>query len=360
MRFKIDVLFLILLLFMLGCASKKEKPKPSELNIYNWEDYIGSNTISGFQEKYNIKVNLKTFEDEDVVSSELQSLPSIYDLVVVSDTLVRDLSAMRLLAEVNKDNIPNIKNLDNSFLDLPYDKGNHYSIPYLWGTTGIAINKKYIDNETNSWNVLWDKAYKGKIAMLNNADEVIGAAAKKLGYSLNISETDKLDNVGKELIKQNPLILGYMDVLDIQQKLLKEELWAAQIYSGEGVAAMDENQDLEYFIPKEGAARWIDSFVIPREAKNKYAAELFINHVLDAYVSASIANELWYANCNQAAILFTDEAILRSKSLYPDEIVLSRCEFFFPGGVRSKLNAIQRLKNSIWAKLMSMQKEKQK
>jgi spermidine/putrescine transport system substrate-binding protein len=176
--------------------------------------------------------------------------------------------------------------------------------------------------------VLFDETYKGKLAMLNNSWEVISAAAKLLGNSINVKNQAELDQAIKICAEQKPILKGYLDVITIKQMLIEEKLWAAEIYSGEGLAAVDENENLEYVIPKEGAAIWVDNFALLRDAAHPEEAHIFLNYILRPDVNAAIASELWYATPNKAAIALMDEEVAQSPSVFPAPEIIARCEFF--------------------------------
>ncbi|MFC2140660.1 spermidine/putrescine ABC transporter substrate-binding protein, partial [Candidatus Auribacterota bacterium] len=314
--------------------------------------YFAPTTLSDFEKKFGVKVNLKIYEDEEELLSNLQSFPGEFDIIVASDDAIREFIAMRFLKELDHQNIPNLKNIDSQFKNPGYDPGHKHSTPYMWGTSGVILNRKFIKEEIPSWAILWNAQYKGKVAMLNNSDEVIGAGLKSLGYSISTTDSILLEKAQAKLIEQIPLIQGYHDVITIRDKMISGELWAAQVYSGEGMFSVDKNEDLEYVIPKEGAAMWIDCLAIPKDAKHKYTAEVFINYILEAEVSAKIANYLWYANCNRAARKFTEKEILESPSLYPPATVLEKCEFFKTDYKAEEKVKYQQQFNKIWSELM--------
>ncbi len=316
------------------------------LNVYNWEDYFGETTLEDFEREYGVKVNLETYEDEDMMISAVQSNPSRYDIIVVSDGTVADMKKMKLLSPIKMENIPNFRNIDERFKNPYYDPGNGYSVPYLWGTTGIAVNRKYV-KEGNTWGILWNPEYRGKMAMLIGRYDTIGSALLYLGYSASSANPDELEEARELLLEQKPLLKGYLETTDIRDQLISEELWAGLQYSGEANYAADENENVEYLIPKEGCIIWTDSLAIPRDAKHKYTAEIFINYILDAEVSAGIANYLWYANCNRAAEEFMDPEILESDAVYPLGEDLEKCEYF---GEMSNATAIY---NDIWAEIQA-------
>ena len=281
--------------------------------------------------------------------STIQSDPTKYDIVIASDIIVREMINMKLLAPIDIKNIPNSKNIAEEFKNPSYDAGNKYSVSYLWGTSGLAINRKYIREQEPSWAILWNPEYKGKISMLNNMQDVIAAALKYSGYSANSVNSAELEKAKELLLKQKPLLRGYEDSIIIMNDLISEKLWAGHVYSGDGSFAAAENENIEYLIPKEGGFVWVDNLLIPVGAQHKYTAEVFINYMLRPDVSAKIANYLWYANTNEAARKFTNPEILEDASLYPSEEVKKKLEF--PGYFSADPSIA--IYNQIWSLLQS-------
>ena len=350
---KILIIIVLVLLIggIFGYIQITKKPEVSEkelssvLNVYNWEDYFGETTLEDFEEEFGVKVNLEIYEDEEIMISAVRSNPGKYDIIVPSDDVVRTMREQKLLAQIDFENIPNFKNIGDEFKDPFYDPGNKYSVPYMWWTTAIAVNRKYIDETEDSWSILWNPKYKGKISMLNNTSEVVGAALKYLGYPLCSTDLAQLEEAKELLLEQKSLLRGYEDCITTRNDMISEELWATHLYSGEGCYAADRNENVEYIIPKEGAASGVDNFAIPKESSHKYTAEVFINFLLRPEVSAEISNYLWYANCNEAAREFTDPEILEYASLYPSEEVLNRLEHY------TDIGEAETIYNQIWTEL---------
>lgn len=329
---------------------EKASQKPDALlNIYNWEDYFAPATLEEFEKKFGVKVNLETFTDEEEMIAGIQSNPGKYDLTITSDIIIRELIASRLLEPIDFKNVPNFKNIDGQFINSDYDSGNKYSVPYMWGTTGVAYNTKYVQEDVDSWAVLWNSAYKGKISMLDNHDEVVMASLKYLGVSLNTVDTVQLEQAKKKLLEQKPLLRGYDDIETIKDDLIAEKLWVAHCYSGDAMFAADKNDNLKYVIPEEGATLWVDNLCIPRDAPHKRTAEVFINYLLEPKVSAEIANYVRYANCNIAAREFTLKEILDDQAIYPSKEVLKKCEF--KKGKPDEMAVRNQVINKIWSEL---------
>lgn len=332
-------------------ASQKQQLSPV-LNIYNWEDYLAPSVLSDFEQRFGVKINLQTFEDEDEILSSLQSESGKFDLIILSDRLVGDMLDSGLFAEINLKNIPNFKNIEQRFTNLETDPENQYSVPYLWGTTGIVYNTQVITDTLDSWSVLWNPAYRGNIGMLNSAVEVVACALKYLGYSLRNVSDSQLQEASSKLIEQRPLVRGYKDPMSLTKELISGNLWLALLYSGDAKKAMFQNKTLRYIIPKEGASLWVDNFCIPKESQNKYTAEIFINYILEPKVSAKNANYLGYANCNLAARAYTLKEILEDTGIYPSEEILEKCELFKNRGkTPEEISQREQLMNKIWSEL---------
>jgi len=329
----------------------REEKFSEVLNVYNWNEYIGKETIKNFEEKFGIKVNYKTFEDEEALFTALQSEPGKYDVVVASTELVENLIDARLLAEVDYSNIPNYEDVEGHLLNLSDERVNKVAVPYLWGTTGLIINTKHVQDESHSWSVLWDKNYNGKMAMLNNPYVVFHPQLFMKGVSISTNDLKILNEIGEVLIHQKPLLKGYLEPIEMRDLLVNEKLWAAQLYSGEALQAIEGNSNLKYFIPKEGGELWVDYWVIPRLSPHKRTAELFINYILEPKVIAKITDELWYANSNKASAPYINPEVTNNKSVYPDEEVLNRCQIMKVMGAPDEIEKSRSVINKYWTLL---------
>jgi spermidine/putrescine transport system substrate-binding protein len=341
MKYVILIIIVLFFPFVSSCTKKGElnieEKSDKILRIFNWEEYIGSETLDKFTEQTGISVQMDIYEDEEEMFALIRSDLSAYDLVVASDDLVREMTITKILSKIDLDKIPNAKYLDDKFVNLSFDPKQEYSIPYLWGTTGLVINTLYIDENENSWNVLFSDNYAEKIAMLNNPYEVLSVPLKLMGESINTTDKPILLNAEKKLMEQRKNIHGYYDAITIVDMLISEEIWAAQIYSGEGIAASDENENLQYIIPEEGAPIWLDTFVIPRDAENIDSAHLFLNFIMEPEINASIASELWYATANLEALKYMDREVIEMESVFPDKNTLLKCEYYGDIGNATKI-----------------------
>ncbi|MBU0677298.1 MAG: spermidine/putrescine ABC transporter substrate-binding protein [Verrucomicrobia bacterium] len=319
------------------------------IRIYNWSEYLGEGILDGFEERTGIQVELSTFDSCSEMLSSLKADPSAYDIVIVDDSVIAGLMELKLIQPLDHSKIKGFDNLSPEFVNQAYDPGNKYSVPYLWGTTVLAYRSDKLDEEPDSWGVLWDTNLAGRIMMLDDSQEDFGVALQSLGYSINSHDPAELEAAGKLLIEQVPLVAAYTPAPSILEALISGECWAAPMYSGDVGNVVDEHEELAYVIPKEGGALWVDSLCIPRDARNASAAYALISYLLEPEIAADNANKLWYATPNAAARALTDEELLADEGIYPPQEVLARCEMY------TKLDQVlSPVFNSTWAQLMEM------
>lgn len=321
---KVSMLILLISAISLAIIGCNDKPI---LNVYNWGDYIDPDVIKDFEEEFNVKVNYNTFATNEDMYVSIAKGGTSYDVAFPSDYMIERMISEGLLAEINKDNIPNIKYIGEEYLDLDFDPGNKYSVPYMWGTFGILYNKTMVDDVVDSWDILWNEKYAGQILMLDSQRDSIGVSLKRLGYSMNTRDLNELEEAKNELIKQKPLVYAYVGD-DVKQLMVAEEAALAVVWSGDAVAMMWENENLEYVYPKEGTNIWFDNMVIPKNAKNKELAEQFINFLNRPDIAARNVQYIGYSTPNVAAQELLPEEIRNSQVAYPSKEILKNTEIF--------------------------------
>lgn len=298
--------------------------------VYNWGEYLDPDVIKMFEKETGIDVVYEEFETNEIMYPKVQSGAIAYDVVCPSDYMIQRMIENDLLAEIDWNNIPNIKNIGATYMEQSrqFDPENKYSVPYCWGTVGILYNTKMVDEPIDSWSVLWDKKYKDNILMQDSVRDAFGVALKYLGYSLNSTDLDELTAARDLLIKQKPLVQAYV-IDQVRDKMIGNEAAIGVIYSGEAIYTQWENPDLEYVIPKEGSNVWIDSWVIPKNAQHKENAEKFINFLCRPDIALMNFEYITYSTPNEAGrALIEDPAIRNSKIAFPDAKELERCETF--------------------------------
>lgn len=321
-----------------------------KLIVYNWGDYVDSKTIELFEEETGISVTYEEYETNEIMYPKILSGAIAYDVVCPSDYMIQRMIENDLLAKLNLDNIPNIKNMDSIYMEQSrsFDPDNAYSVPYCVGTVGILYNKTMVHEPVDSWDILWDSKYADSILMQDSVRDAFAVALKRRGYSLNSSKVDQLIQAKDDLIAQKPLVQAYV-VDQVRDKMIGNEAALGVIYSGEAGYTKRENPNLEYVIPKEGSNVWIDSWVIPKNAKNKENAEKFINFMCRPDIALMNFEYLTYATPNKAArSLIKDEETRNSKILFPNAEDLTNCETFqFLG------DDVDSYYNELWNKVKS-------
>lgn len=311
-------------------GSRAETGGDNQVVVYNWGEYLDPDAIALFEEETGISVIYEEFETNEIMYPKIQSGAIAYDAVCPSDYMIERMIENDLLAEINYDNIPNISQIGDTYLDLArqFDPENRYSVPYLWGTVGILYNKTMVDEPIDSWSVLWDEKYKDSILMQDSVRDAFGITLKYLGYSLNSTDLDELEAAKKLLIEQKPLVQAYV-IDQVRDKMIGNEAAIGVIYSGEAIYTQWENPDLEYVIPKEGSNVWMDSWVIPKNAKHKENAEEFLNFLCRPDIAKMNFDYITYSIPNEGGrALIEDEKLRNNPIAFPPPEDLARCEVF--------------------------------
>lgn len=286
------ILFLITLTVGVGIylyfkkIPNKKSYLEKELNIFNWENYLSDEIINDFEKRFGIKVNLEVFDDSDYAFSVIQSQPDKYDLFVVEDDYVSIMKNLKLLAPLDHQKIPNLNNLKKEAKENPYDFQNQYCVPYVAGYTGILINTKYVKDFDGTRKIFWDEKYKGKIVMPNNSIEILINALFALGYDSERATKKDFERARQLALEQKNLVLGYYDPISQREAMIKEKAWISYHYTSDVLPVLKENPAIKFFAPKEGVLLWTDNWCIPKDAKHKEAAHLFLNYLLEPEISA--------------------------------------------------------------------------
>ncbi|GAA0085722.1 spermidine/putrescine ABC transporter substrate-binding protein [Clostridium sp. CTA-7] len=306
-----------------GCQKSNKKT----INVLNYGENIAEGVIEEFEDKYNVKVNYKTFDDMETMYIEVSSGKTKWDAILVADYMADRMIQEGLLQKIDKEKIPNLKEMNENDMGQAYDPNNEYTVPYMNGTIGIIYNKDLVNETVDSWDIMWNEKYKKQIFVLDAQRDAIGMALKKLGYSLNTTNEKELEEAKNLLIKQKPLVLKY-GADEVKDLMTSGEASIAMIWSGEGLTLADENENLEYVIPKEGANYWLDSWAIPTNASDKATAEEFINFVSKKDNAYKIAEEIGYTTPNKLAMEEQSEEVKNNKGAYMPKEVMDRCEVY--------------------------------
>ena len=340
-----------------GCDKKSAAGDAGEVYVYNWGEYIDEDVITMFEEETGIKVVYDMFETNEEMYPVIEAGGVNYDVICPSDYMIQKMIENDLLAELNFDNIPNISEIDPEFMERSkaFDPENKYSVPYTWGTVGILYNTSMVAPEDvpTKWADLWDEKFKGEILMQDSVRDAFMVALKSLGYSMNTESESELQEAKDLLIQQKPLVQAYV-VDQVRDKMIGGEAAIGVIYSGEMLYIQDEvaslglDYDLEYVLPEEGTNVWIDSWVIPKNAKNKENAEKWINFLCRPDIAKMNFEYITYATPNKGAFGLLDEEMQNNKAVFPDIDSLKNSEVYQYLG-----DDVDSIYNDLWKEVKS-------
>jgi spermidine/putrescine transport system substrate-binding protein len=336
-----------------SAASGAPAAKSGEtINVYNWGEYI-SNGVDGsldvnkeFTKRTGIQVNYTTFESNENLYAKLVSGGANYDVIIPSDYMISKLTAEGMLEKLDFKNIPNFRYIDKQFQNPVYDPKNEYSVPYTWGVVGIFYNKKYVKEKVDSWKILWDEKYAGKILMFDNPRDAFGIAQKILGYSYNSTDPAQWEEAAMLLKRQKPLVQAY--VMDqIFDKMSSGDAWLAPYYAGDAATLVEDNPDIGFAIPdKEGTNFFVDAVCIPKGSRHKAAAEAYINFLCDPEIAAANVDYIGYSTPESAAKKLLPKEVVDNPIFYPDQKILDRSEIF-----TNLPDDTNRLLDTLWAEV---------
>ncbi|HZK57918.1 MAG TPA: ABC transporter substrate-binding protein, partial [Clostridia bacterium] len=287
--------------------------------------------LKEFEKEYGVKVIYETFSTNEDMYVKLKSGGASYDVLFPSDYMIERMIKENMLEKIDMDNIDNYKYIDGTFKNLDFDPNNEYSVPYLWGTLGILYDEKIVTEPVDSWDILWDKKYKGQILMLDSQRDSIGVALKKLGFNLNAENTEQLELAKQELINQKPLVMAYI-IDEVKDMMIGGEAALAVVWSGEAVVIIEEGEDFNYVVPKEGGNIWFDNMVIPKTVRNKELAEKFINFMIRPEIAFKNTDYVGYSTPNAGAMEMLDEETRNDEVAYPSDDIIRNCEVFLDPG----------------------------
>ena len=318
-----------ILFSLMGYAGYRSHDKVT-INVYNWGEYIDEEVLDIFEEQTGIHVNYTTYASNEEMYAKVSSGAALFDVVIPSDYMIDKMLHEDMLAELDFDNIPNYKYIGEDYKGLEYDPDNQYTVPYTWGTTVIIYNTKMVDPEDvaeQSVNLLWNEKYAGQILMFDNPRDAFGLALKKYGYSMNTTNPDEWKPAAEALKEQKPLVQAY--VMDqIFDKMSAGEAAIAPYYAGDALIIQEDNPDVDYYIPKEGANFFVDAMCILKNSTHKTEAEAFINFMCEPEIATRTADYIGYATPHTAAREMLDPEITANPVVYADSETLKDTEVF--------------------------------
>ena len=352
-------LLVLSLLAVTGCA-QPVSPTPAaqiaapeekqEIILRNWEGDISQDILDAFESQSGIHVVYLPYETQEDAVAQIRA-GEVYDVVVLENQLIPALIKENLLASIDYTIVPNFRNISPNFRDLVYDPQNAHSIPYSWGTTGLAVRTDLVEKPVTGWSDLWNPNYAGKLIGWPLERYMIGIALQFLGHSINSEDPAELEAALEQLLILKPRI-----------RLLEWEsaVSAPYLVSGEAVLAIgqaddviegrQQNPHIVYIMPQEGGILWGDNFTIPANSPHKKAAEKLINFLLSAEISAQIVNQTYYWLPNDAALPLINPEIRDNPAIFPPPEMLENAEILLPLNPEG-----QALHDQIWQRFLNTQ-----
>lgn len=324
------IVSLVLMIAMLGTMALSftgcRSGVNGEIYVMCYGDYMDMKVLEDFEEETGIAVILDTYDTAEELYTIMSNSTAAYDVICTSDYMMEKMMKDGLLQKLNKENLPALKNIDYIYMEKSQeiDPGNDYIVPYQVGVAGIAYNTTMVDEEIDSWDVLWDEKYKDQIVMPDSVRDAFMIALMRRGYSLNSTDKKEIAQAEKDLIKQKDLVYRYSNDA-ARDRVADGSAAMGVVWNGEYCYITDLNDDCEFVVPKEGSEFFIDSWAIPTKATNKEGAEAWINFTCKAKTAAKNFDYLWYTCPNKAAYELIDEEALEDESVFPTKETLKRC-----------------------------------
>ncbi len=295
------------------------------INVYNWGEYISVGSDEGtlnvneeFTKLTGIKVNYTNFATNEELYAKLKGGGATYDIIIPSDYMISKMIKEEMIQPLNFNNIPNFSYIMDNFRNLAYDPNNEYSVPYTWGTVGIIYDTTMVDldKEDIDWDILWNEDYRDQILMFDNPRDAFAIAEIMEGFSINTENKDELTIAAERLKEQKSIVQGYvMD--EIFDKMGASDAWIAPYYAGDALTIMEENEDLDFVVPASGTNLFIDAMCIPVGAKQKEAAEMYINFMCEPDIAFANIDYICYSTPHSAAFEMLDEEVQNDPISYP-------------------------------------------
>ena len=310
------------------------KGSADQLFIYTWAGYTDNALLDRFAEKTGIRVVADVFSSNEEMLARVQAGGArAYSIIYPSDYMVVQMTELGLLSPLDHSSLGGLDRLKKQFQNPVYDPGNRYSVPLSWGTTGLIYNTEQLKEAPEDWNYLWEHKQElaKRMTLASDVREVMGAALRMLGYSLNSTNQEQVKQAYEKLVELKPAIASF--TTDAwRPQMLTGDLKVAMCYSSDANEVISDNDKLKYVVPKSGSSLWTDTLVIPKGAPNPEAAYKWINFLLQGDVAASLVERLSFSTPSEDAFSLLTPELRENELLFPSEAVLKNCEGVAPVG----------------------------
>ncbi len=332
-RRRVRTLVRSLLLMLMLLVVPPLQAEPTDLVLLTWPDYLSPDVVRRFEERFNARILTSHF-DQDADRSErlLETEGRGFDLITVSGSDLAIYARRGWLEPLDTRHLPNLRHIAPRWLDA-FASARQFGVPYFWGTVGIAYRQDLVPEPILSWSQLFQPApgLRGKISMVSDPRDLLGAALKSLGYSLNSQSLLELKEAGALLGRQKPYTKTYAYTpLNEQAPLVTGEVVAGLLYNGDALALKVLQPELQFVVPLEGGNLWVDYWTVARHSRNKTLAYQFLDFINEPANAAQQARELFYATPNQSAEMMLPREVLNNPVIYPSTATLEASEFYQP------------------------------
>ena len=325
-----------------ACLQKQEEKALSKtVTVMLYSEYIDPALLDDFQRKTGYKIKLELYEAQEEMLAKLMTAETgKYDVIIASDVVIQQMIHLGLIAPLNLSLIPNRVNVAPQFRNQKYDPTSAYSLPYLWGTTGILFRGEKIHPDSVSYSMLLDGTItKGTFSLLSESRSMLSMALQATGNSANSTEQAKINKAVEYILqaKNNMNFAGFENSVEGKAKVLSRINGAAIVFNGEAQAAINEDPTLQFVIPKEGSFMWVDAMLLSAKASNIAGAYAFMNYILDANNGARLAKFINYATPNKASLKVIDDNFKNNRVINPNKQEIKRMVFLTDLGEKEKL-----------------------
>lgn len=318
-----------------------------EVVVYNWSDYIPEDLLRDFTKETGIKVIYSTYESNEAMIAKIKLLKGkTYDVVCPSTYFIPQMIQAGLLQKLDHSKLPNMAQMDPRLMHQSFDPNNDYSVPYMWGTYGMIVNKKFAKGEIESWSDLLRPEFKNRVMLSDDPRDTVGMALLATGSSPNSTDPAELERAFEFLHQVRPNVRVF-DVTASKRAMVNEEAYIGAIWNGDAELAIQENEDLEFVYPKEGVVMWADNFAIVEGAANLENAYTFLNYMMRPDVALRCIEEYGYSTPNLEAIKMMEPELRENVILNPTDKELGNSVML------DSVDSVQRLYNEYWEKLLN-------
>jgi spermidine/putrescine transport system substrate-binding protein len=326
------LLLLSAALLLTSCGEKKP-----ELHLYTWDDYLNPDLIAKFEDEHNCRLVIDIFDSNEAMLAKLKAGASGYDVLVPSSYMVKILAREGMIVELDKSKLPNLQHVDPEYLtNLAFDKEMKWSVPYMLAPTGIAFVSDRVENLEPTWRTFERTELKGRMTLLNDSREAIGSALKTLGFSLNTVDPTQVAQA-RDLVISWKKNLAKFESDQYDSGLASAEFFVSQAYAGDAFQAQEDNDKIDFVVPKEGTSVACDDLVISKTAPNPELAYAFVNFITEPANAAVNMEYIYYLAPNKAAYELVSKEFREIDALFLDAETMKKCEVIDDLGENNKL-----------------------